>query len=108
MSTKSRKRRRSPRSRARYEIVTRDGRVSCLLLNSKGSVVNAINGGREDSEADVRRACAKHFPDAVDVERVPGKSSFTYIPGGLDGRPVVDTVRHRYRVRKARKRAGRK
>ena len=96
----AKKRRKRPSPKARYEIITSERGPSCLLLNSQGRVVNLINGGKSDSEADLRRACATHFPDAVEVERVPGKTRYTYIPAGQDGRPVVDTVRHTYRKRK--------
>lgn len=94
------KRRKRPSPKARYEIITSERGPSCLLLNSRGRIVNAINGGKNDSESDLRRACAVHFPDAVEVERVPGKTRYTYVPGGRDGQPVVDTVTHTYRKRK--------
>lgn len=56
------------RPRARYRISTGVHGPSCVLLNSKGRVVNAINGGKSDTEADVRRAARKWFPDAVEVK----------------------------------------
>ncbi len=63
------KKRAKRKPRARYMISHGVHGPSCVLLNSKGRVVNAINGGKNDTEEDVRRAAKKWFPDAVEVKK---------------------------------------
>jgi hypothetical protein len=64
MAAKRKKR----RTRARYKIVMEKGGPSVWLMNSRGRVVNAINGGRDNTIDDVRRAAKKWFPDAREVK----------------------------------------
>jgi hypothetical protein len=54
--------------KAKYRIVSGPLGPSCHLLTSKGRIVNAINGGKNDSEEDVRRAAKKWFPFAKEVK----------------------------------------
>jgi hypothetical protein len=62
------KKRLRPKLRAKYRISSGPHGPSCILFNSRGRVVNAINGGKNDTEEDVRRAARKWFPDAREVK----------------------------------------
>ena len=54
--------------KAKYTITRGPLGPTCILLNSKGKVVNAINGSKGDSVEDLRKAAKKWFPEACEVK----------------------------------------
>lgn len=56
------------RPKGKYTITNGPLGPTCILLNSRGKVVNAINGSKSDTEEDLRRAAKKWFPEAREVK----------------------------------------
>ena len=53
-----------------YEVYTDRLGPTAVAYDYKGASVNVINGGRDHTEADVRRAARKAWPDAPERKRV--------------------------------------
>lgn len=72
----------NPRERkgTRWFMSRSRGMYSAVLIDRQGRSVNLINGGREHSAADVRRAAKKSWPSAHEITAPKGGGEYRSNP----------------------------